>query len=218
MAFPLKPPGEWFSQPEAEVPTPLTFERSGKVYGHLALWGSCHTGFLNGAMNECVSPPQSRTEYQHFHLGVIETREGEDVRVGKVTYSTNHAPLSASAKTAAAHYDHTGSVGAFVRARNGDLGIWLSGAVKSDISDEGFRDLRANPPSGDWRSLNSHLELVASLSVPVPGFPIPPCRTGAVGFRRARDQRAHPLRVHPRGGICAGGICRVPGTEAQAAG
>ena len=173
MAFPLKPPKDWFSLQEAEAPTPLTFEKGGKVYGHLALWGSCHTGFLNGAINECVSPPQSRTDYQHFHLGVIETLEGEDVRVGKVTYSTHHAPLSASLKAAAAHYDHTGSVGAFVRARNGDLGIWLSGSVKSDITPEGFRDLRANPPSGDWRSLNSHLELVASLSVPVPGFPIP---------------------------------------------
>lgn len=173
MAFPLKPPKSWFDLPESEAPTPLTFEKSGKVYGHLALWGSCHTGFLNGAINECVSPPQSRTEYQHFHLGVVETLEGEDVKVGKVTYSTNHAPLSASAKAAAAHYDHTGSVGAFVRARNGQLGIWLSGAVRSDLSMEGFRDLRANPPSGDWRSLNRSLELVASLSVPVPGFPIP---------------------------------------------
>lgn len=173
MAFPLKPPREWFSLPEADTPTPLTFEKSGKVYGHLALWGSCHTGFLNGAINECVSPPQSKTDYQHFHLGVIETQEGEDVRVGKVTYNTHHAPLAASAKTAAAHYDHTGAVGAFVRARNGDLGIWLSGSVRSDIPAEGFRDLRANPPSGDWRSLNRNLELVASLSVPVPGFPIP---------------------------------------------
>lgn len=173
MAFPLKPPKAWFDLPEPDHPTPLTYEKSGKVYGHLALWGSCHTGFLNGAINECVSPPQSKTDYQHFHLGVVETLEGEDVRVGKVTYATNHAPLSASAKMAASHYDHTGSVGAFVRARNGNLGIWLAGSVRSDISDEGFRDLRANPPSGDWRSLNRNLELVASLSVPVPGFPIP---------------------------------------------
>lgn len=74
---------------------------------------------------------------------------------------------------AADHYDHTGSVGAFVRARNGSLGIWVSGAVRSDISETGFRDLRANPPSGDWRSMNRNLELVAALSVPVPGFPIP---------------------------------------------
>ena len=33
--------------------------------------------------------------------------------------------------------------------------------------------MRANPPSGDWRSLRAGvLELIASLAVPVPGFPI----------------------------------------------
>lgn len=171
--FPLKPPADWFNVPEPNTPTPLTFQKDGKVYGHIALWGSCHTGFLNGAVAECVQPPPSKTDYQHFHLGVIETAEGKDVRVGKVTYATGHAPLSASARVAADHYDHTGSVGAFVRARNGSLGVWVSGAVRSDISAEGFRDLRANPPSGDWRGINRNLELVAALAVPVPGFPIP---------------------------------------------
>ncbi len=172
MAFPLRPSRDWFDIPEPNEPTPLTYEKSGKVYGHLALWGSCHTGFLNGAVAECVQPPPSKTDYQQFHLGVLETSEG-DVRVGTITYATGHAPLSASARVAADHYDHTGSVGAFVRATNGALGIWVSGAVRSDIPDEGFRDLRANPPSGDWRSMNRNLELVAALSVPVPGFPIP---------------------------------------------
>ena len=172
MAFPLKPPKSWFDLPEADTATPLTFTKTGQVYGHIALWGSCHTGFLNGAVSECVQPPPSRNDYDSFHLGVIETQEGDDVRVGKVTYNTNHAPLSATASAAASHYDHTGSVGAFVRARNGSIGIWVSGSVRSDLSDEGFRDLRANPPSGDWRKLNGALELVAALAVPVPGFPI----------------------------------------------
>ncbi len=172
MAFPLRPSRDWFDIPESDAPTPLTYEKSGRVYGHLALWGSCHTGFLNGAVAECVQPPPSKTDYQQFHLGVLETTEG-DVRVGKITYATGHAPLSASARVAADHYDNTGSVGAFVRAHNGSIGIWVSGSVRSDITDEGFRDLRANPPSGDWRSLNRNLELVAALSVPVPGFPIP---------------------------------------------
>jgi len=170
--FPLRPSRDWFDIPEPGAPTPLTYEKSGRVYGHLALWGSCHTGFLNGAVAECVQPPPSKTEYQQFHLGVLET-DGGDVRVGKITYATGHAPLSASARVAADHYDNTGSVGAFVRAHNGSLGIWVSGSVRSDITDEGFRDLRANPPSGDWRSMNRNLELVAALSVPVPGFPIP---------------------------------------------
>lgn len=172
MAFPLRPPRDWLETPEPNTPTPLTYEKSGRVYGHLALWGSCHTGFVNGASAECVQPPTSKTDYEHFHLGVLETSEG-DVRVGKITYATGHAPLSASARVAANHYDNTGAVGAFVRARNGNIGIWVSGAVRSDITEEGFRDLRANPPSGDWRSLNRNLELVAALAVPVPGFPIP---------------------------------------------
>jgi hypothetical protein len=172
MDFPLTPPSEWFEIPEATTPTPLTYEKSGRVYGHLALWGSCHTGFLNGAVAECVQPPPSKTDYQQFHLGTLETDAG-DVLVGKITYDTGHAPLSASARVAANHYDNTGSVGAFVHATNGELGIWVSGAVRSGISEEGFRDLRANPPSGDWRSMNRNLELVAALSVPVPGFPIP---------------------------------------------
>ena len=170
--FPIRPPRDWFDVPEPDVATPLTYEKSGKVYGHLGLKGSCHTGFLNGAVAECVQPPVSRAGYKHFHLGTLETTEG-DISVGKITYATGHAPLSASARVAADHYDHTGSVGAFVRARDGALGIWVCGAVRSDISEEGFRDLRANPPSGDWRSLNRNLELVAALSVPVPGFPIP---------------------------------------------
>jgi hypothetical protein len=180
---------------EPDVATPLTFEKNGRVYGHLALWGSCHTGFLNGAVAECVQPPASKSDYQHYHLGTLETTEG-DVRVGKITYATGHAPLSASARVAADHYDHTGSVGAFVRARNGAVGIWVSGSVRSDISDEGFRDLRANPPSGDWRSLNRNLELVAALSVPVPGFPIPRAEV-ALAASAAGDVEVESLILPP---------------------
>jgi hypothetical protein len=193
--FPIRPPRAWFDMEEPDVATPLTFEKNGRVYGHLALWGSCHTGFLNGAVAECVQPPASKSDYQHYHLGTLET-DGGDVRVGKITYATGHAPLSASARVAADHYDHTGSVGAFVRARNGSVGIWVSGSVRSDISEEGFRDLRANPPSGDWRSLNRHLELVAALSVPVPGFPIPRAEV-ALAASAAGDVEVESLILPP---------------------
>jgi hypothetical protein len=176
MAFPLKPPSAWFETPEPDQPTPLTFEKSGKVYGHIALWGSCHRGFLNGALAECVQAPRSGTNYSEFHLAPLETQEGTDVRVGKITYATGHAPLTANLQSAARHYDNTGSVGAFVRARDGNLGIWVAGSVRSDLSPEGFRDLRANPPSGDWRTPQSRrgLEMVATLAVPVPGLPVMP--------------------------------------------
>lgn len=173
MAFPLKPPADWFSIPEPDGPLPLTFEKSGRVYGHLALWESCHAGLMNGAYSECVRPPRSLTEYGAFHLGELETGDGSTVAVGKVVYAAGHAPLTAGLEQATRHYDNTGAVGAFVRARDGRFGVWLSGAVRSDISEEGFRDLRANPPSGDWRMLNRNLELIASLSVPIPGFQTP---------------------------------------------
>lgn len=175
---PLKPPLAWFTQPEANEPTPLTFTADGQVYGHLALWETCHSGFQGGAFSECVTAPRSPSGYQMFHLGQIETEGGPEVTngnvaVGKLTYGTGHAPLAAGLQAASAHYDNTGSVGAFVRASDGRHGVWLAGAVRSDLTPEGLRDMRANPPSGDWRSLNNRLELVAALSVVVPGFPIP---------------------------------------------
>lgn len=170
---PLNPPRAWFEQPEGNGPTPLTFTTEGQIYGHLATWETCHRGFLNGALTECVKAPPSRTNYAEFYAGGrIETEEGDMIPIGRLTYDTDHAPLTAGIRAAARHYDNTGSVGGYVTARDGQYGIWLAGAVKSDLSREGLRDMRANPPSGDWRMMNRNLELIASLAVPVPGFPV----------------------------------------------
>lgn len=168
---PVAPPREWFYTPESDRPQAMHFDAEGRVTGHLALWDTCHTGFLHGSLAECVKAPRTATDYKFFHLGSIETKEGELVAIGKITYDTDHAPLIAGLQAASRHYDNTGSVGAFVRAVDGRHGIWLSGAVRSDLSPEGLRDLRANPPSGDWRGFNGKLELIAALAVPVPGFP-----------------------------------------------
>ena len=171
-ALPAAPPRSLFERPEPDRPQPMTYEDSGAVYGHLALWESCHRGFQNGAQTQCVRPPRSNTGYQQFHLGHMQTAEGDSIAVGKITFDTDHAPITADAVVASRHYDHTGSVGAYVRASNGRLGIWLSGVLSPGLAPEGLVALRGNPLSGDWRSLNRNLELVASLAVPVPGFPI----------------------------------------------
>ena len=144
------------------------------MYGHLALWETCHRGFLNGQFSDCIQAPRSKVNYEQFYAGgKMETAEGDMIPIGRLTYDTDHAPLSAGLHAASRHYDNTGSVGAYVQARDGDIGIWLSGAVRSDLSAEGLRDMRANPPSGDWRLMRgNNLELIASLAVPVPGFPI----------------------------------------------
>jgi hypothetical protein len=51
---PAAPPEAWFDEPEAADPTPLTVTEEGHVFGHIALWGTCHTG-LPG----CRTPPKS---------------------------------------------------------------------------------------------------------------------------------------------------------------
>lgn len=170
---PLAPPREWFEMEEPDHVVPMTYTDDGQVFGHLAPWDVCHAGLSAGAFSECVVAPKSVSDYSRFHLGTLQTAEGESLAVGKIVLATGHAAMSAGIQGATKHYDDTGSVGAFVRARNGRHGIWASGAVRSDLSPELLRDLRANPVSGDWRSHNGALELVAALAVPVPGFPIP---------------------------------------------
>jgi hypothetical protein len=167
---PLTPPQHWFYMQEPNELTPLTVTPDGQVYGHLASWDQCHVGFPRS----CQLAPRSRSNYKWFHLGAIRTHEGTDVPVGRLTVGAKgHAPLGLDSNGAMEHYDQTGTVGAFVRATDGRLGIWICGAVRSDCPAEKVRDMMANPPSGDWRLEQGGLELVAALSVPKPGFPIP---------------------------------------------
>ncbi len=167
MAFPLKPPADWFAEPEPDQPTPLTVTADGQVYGHLALWDQCHTGFT-----DCIRPPRSPDGYRTFHVGALETLEGSQIPVGKIMYDGKHAPLDLVVAAATRHYDDNAKVGAYVRATDGRHGIWLTGAARHDIPEAGLRDLRANPPSGDWRLYGQQLTLVAALAVPVPGYPV----------------------------------------------
>lgn len=175
MSAPLKPPAHWFAQPEPDHPEPLTVEPDGRIHGHLAPWDGCHSGVFNGTARSCVKPPRSMTDYEMFHLGQLELDDGSAIPVGKIIVAGDHASTApgVSLQAATAHYDKTGSVGAFVRAQNGKHGIWLSGATKSDITPEQLRDLRANLPSGDWRNWDHNLELIGALAVPVPGYGIP---------------------------------------------
>lgn len=169
---PLQPPKDWFYEEEPNGPCPLTVTPEGKVFGHLALWNQCHRSVATA----CEMAPRSKSGYAFFHTGALTTAEGEKVNVGRITVGADgHASVSPHLGTRGAieHYDKTGLVGAFVRAKDGNHGIWLSGAVRSDCPAERVRDLEANPPSGDWREENGRLELCAALSVPVAGFPVP---------------------------------------------
>ncbi len=166
MTAAAKPPASFFSTPEPNGPQPLTITADGHVSGHLALWNQCHTGF-----SECVQAPRGDT-FDQFHVGAVEDEDGNMVAVGKIVYDAKHADLGMVAATASRHYDDNGHVGAYVRAVNGRHGIWLSGVTRPGIDEDGLITMRANPPSGDWRSIGNRLSLIAALAVPVPGFPV----------------------------------------------
>lgn len=163
------PPLAWFEMREPDEPTALTITADGQVYGHAALWNTCHTG----QPGRCTTAPKSQSGYRFFHLGGVETEEGVTVATGKITFGAGHAPLTASRAGTASHYDNSAHAGADVVARDGRHGIWVTGALRPDLPAKVVRTLRAAALSGDWRSVNGALELIGLLAVNVPGFPVP---------------------------------------------
>lgn len=121
--------------------------QDGKIVGHGAGWGTCHTAFRN----TCVEAPSST--YRHVAEGVgIYRHPRGDV----------HAPLSLSLEDTKRWYDtHCERVG-IAGVGEDDHGIWVAGDCQLD---DGNYFL-----SGDWRD-DDGLELVSFLVVDNPGFP-----------------------------------------------
>lgn len=168
-AAPVEPPAEWFSDPALDGPTPLTVTPDGRIYGHLAVWGTCHTAYTG----QCVEPPHSPSGYAYFRTGAVRTAEGSEVAVGQITLDTMHAGRHLKAVDALAHYEHTGKAVCDVAAGEDVFGIWVAGALRPGLTEERIRTLRASPVSGDWRRIGGALEMIAALSVNVQGFPVP---------------------------------------------
>ena len=168
-AIPTAPPEAWFKDPQLTGPTALVVEDDGRVYGHIAAWGTCHIG----QVGKCVEPPASPSNYAYFRTGALRTAEGTSVAVGHLTMGTGHAGPRDSANAAAEHYDNTGTVFADVAAGEDAYGIWVAGSLRPGITAEQVRVARSAPISGDWRMIRGALELVGALAVNVPGFPVP---------------------------------------------
>ena len=163
------PPRDWFNDPKLDGPTPLTVTEDGQIYGHLALWDSCHIGFDN----MCVTPPRDGTDYAEFHAqSRTPTDDGALLPTGVITVDGSHADLSFDPQRTIRHYDSTATVGGYVRAGDDDYGPWIAGALAPDLDDSVVEKLRRLSLSGDWRPRNNRHILVAALAVPVPGFSI----------------------------------------------
>ena len=163
------PPAAWFAKPDLDGPTPLTISDTGRVFGHVAAWGTCHVGIGD----RCIMPPKSKTGYAYFHTGEVVTAEGQRVPVGRLTYGGGHAAGNAGYRAAAAHYDDSCHGGAVVRAGEDEYGIWVAGAMVPEADESTYATMRRTPLSGDWRRIGGNLELVAALHVNTAGFPIP---------------------------------------------
>lgn len=158
-------PAEWFEDPKLAGPTPITVTPDGRVFGHLATWGTCHTGIPNA----CTTPPKSRAKYAYFHTGAVDTTAGE-MAVGRVSMGGGHADTRWGFQAAAEHYDSTSTQAAVVRAGEDKFGIWVAGSA---LPGADLDELKRSPLSGDWRRIGGNLELVHALAVNSPGFPVP---------------------------------------------
>lgn len=167
---PDEPPAEWFDPFMDEPDGSLNITADGQVFGYIAAWDSCHTGYTD----RCVPPPREDGEYDRFMVGAAVTEEGTTIPVGVFTWNAPHAALSDSMMAAQEHYAH--SACAFARARVGanQYGIWHAGAVMPGTTRSDLNALRSLALSGDWRyDLNARqLRLIASLAVNYPGFTV----------------------------------------------
>lgn len=169
-----------FENPKFSAPTPLTVTDDGRIYGHAALFGTCHIGVAGN----CTTPPYE-TYHDFFALGEVMTSDGMNIPVGGITLGTGHAPsFGLTPQQAIEHYDNTGTRVADVAIGNDDFGIWFAGTLRPGLSNERIAELRASSLSGDWRRIGGQLRLVALLAVNVPGFPIPRMSTSVYSGRQ----------------------------------
>lgn len=175
----------WFAAdfaPPAVVPVAIEDDRH--IWGYTALRDTCHIGHA-----PCLTPPMSASGYRYFHTGSLPV-DNDRLPVGRITMGTGHADLNAGHNAAVAHYDNTGWTVANVVVGEDANGIWYSGSLCPDTTDEQAEALLAcGGISGDWRPIAGSLELVALLAVNVPGFPVPrPAVTAAAMPERAQAQ------------------------------
>lgn len=168
-AVPAAPPRSWFDDPKLDGPTPLTITDEGRVYGHLAVWGTCHVGF----QGTCITPPYEASMDYFGNKGHVITDDGERLQIGLLTFHTGHADAELDHQATVSHYDHTGTQAARLLAGPDDHGIWLAGALCPGLTAEQVAEVQAAAVSGDWRRIDGALRLVAALCVNVPGFPMP---------------------------------------------
>ena len=170
-AAPVLPPRAWFERPDLDRLTPITVSDTGRVFGHIAGWETCHVG-LPG----CVTAPFSASGYAYFHVAEQPTAEGTVLPVGTLVAGPRHADPQLAFQAATQHYDDPAAAVARVVAGEDKHGIWVAGWMLPGATAEARQTFMSSPVSGDWRRIGGSLELIAVCSVNAPGFPVPRAR------------------------------------------
>lgn len=165
------PPLDWFMKPDLDRLTPLTVSDTGRVFGHIAGWESCHVG-LPG----CVTPPSSYSNYSYFLQSSQPLADGTEIPVGTLVAGPRHADAQLAFHAATQHYDDPSAAVARVTAGEDEFGIWVAGWLLPTATETARQTFMTSPVSGDWRRVGGNLELIAVCSVNSAGFPIPKAR------------------------------------------
>ena len=162
-----RPPAEWFEAPDGG-PVGLTVTDEGRVYGYLALWDTCHTGYSG----TCVRAPRG-ADYSTFLTSRVIADDGSRIPVGPLVVDDGHASAEWDLETVMNYYADTKLAAAYVAVGEDDYGVWVAGAASHKASDEQVETLRRHPLSGDWRPYKGSYRLIAAVSVNSPGLPVP---------------------------------------------
>jgi len=150
-------PYDAFFMPEADKPTKIVVTADRRVYGHLAVWDTCHDG-IDGL---CVIPPRPRDGYASFNQNGPLTEKGQ-VQTGPIFALGGHRSIK-GAKTVADAYGGVENAWADVRVTQGRFGPWLSGVVDPKVAELDLYRLRASRISGHW--LADRLKAIVSVNV-----------------------------------------------------
>lgn len=177
LTIPVNPPAEWFQPPAQGIPTDkrITIEASGRVYGYVALWDTCHVG-----MGGCTKPPKgSPTDYNYAHQGETLTADGSMIRTAVIAGGTGH-PGQDVAVPVPDFYANSGKQLMRVRYGEDANGLYFAGALWPEATDLEVAQIRASAVSGDWRfhaawrhTPSGGYDFAGSILVNIPGYPMP---------------------------------------------
>lgn len=167
-----KPSRAWFADPNLSRATPVTVTDDGRVFGHLALYDTCHVG-LPG----CRKIPRDDDFAEWYGRGGVLCDDGELVRTGTVFIGGPHADGNFDGDQAMAYYAATSYGWADVTVGYDEFGVWCAGVARPGLGQSILHHARASALSGDWRPAKQgprrgRLTLKAILSVNSPGFPV----------------------------------------------